>query len=404
MSLLVGCGVKAPPVVPHSPIPQEIKDLEAISSRGTIILQWSIPQKDSDGKKLTSLGGFHIWRQFILIEEIGCSTCKADLKLLVEIDYRLPHQNRRSQGKITYGDDQVEKEGRYIYKIISYTTIGVKSSVSNVAVINWSSPLSPPLSLKATPGDRVVNLSWESRPSLGKDAYKNRLSGFNIYRRRPGEDYVLTPLNNKPILENNFRDVGVTNREKYYYVVRTLKNTEGVAIESGDSIEVEVIPEDFTPPASPYATMAFQSFEGIVITWEPNLEPDLEGYFVYRRLETEDKPTLISPLIKRKTMYLDTTFSLAATPIFLLKSLSFARSMNFLVKSSRSQAKKPSTPSSTMFSISPKDDVTVAFPIAIYSKNFVGDFDSIQSLLALSGIRGINPISISSITSGILSG
>ncbi|MBW1679028.1 MAG: hypothetical protein JRJ08_02625 [Deltaproteobacteria bacterium] len=328
MSLLVGCGVKSPPVVPHSPIPQAIKGLEALSSRGTIILQWSIPQKDSDGKKLTSLGGFHIWRQFIPIEEIGCSTCKADLKLLVEIDYRLPHQNRRRQGKITYWDDQVEKEGKYIYKIISYTTIGVKSSVSNAAVINWSPPLSPPLSLKAPPGDRVVNLSWESRPSLGKDAYKNRLNGFNVYRRRPGEDYVLTPLNNKPILENNFRDMGVTNGEKYYYVVRTLKNTEGVAIESGDSIEVEVIPEDFTPPASPYVTMAFQSLEGIVITWEPDLDPDLEGYFVYRRLETEDKSTLISPLLKGKTMYLDKTFSPGLTYYYSVTAVDRSRRHN----------------------------------------------------------------------------
>jgi fibronectin type 3 domain-containing protein len=55
--------------------------------------------------------------------------------------------------------------------------------------------------------------------------------------------------------------------------------------------------------------MAFQSPEGIVITWEPNIDSDLEGYYVYRRGENEAHPTRVSPLIKQETMYLDKTFA-----------------------------------------------------------------------------------------------
>jgi fibronectin type 3 domain-containing protein len=59
--------------------------------------------------------------------------------------------------------------------------------------------------------------------------------------------------------------------------------------------------------------MAFQSPEGIVITWEPNIDSDLEGYYVYRRGENEAHPTRVSPLIKQETMYLDKTFASGLT-------------------------------------------------------------------------------------------
>jgi hypothetical protein len=304
LALSIGCGVKAPPIVPRSPVPQTIKDLEGFSRGGTIVLQWSIPKKNTEDKKLGNLAGFHIWRRFIPTEEKGCRTCKPDFELVLELAYEVP-LGGETEEKMSYWDSQVAKEGAYFYYVSSYTTVWVESTGSNVVDLTWSPPLPPPVSIKANSGDRVVNLNWEVPPSL---ASEKGFGGVNIYRRSDNESYEVTPLNPSPILQNHFQDVTVANGEKYSYVLRSLKTLEEGTTEGKDSPEVSVIPEDLTPPATPLATMAFQSAEGIVIIWEPNIDSDLEGYYVYRRRENEAKPTRVSPLIKQETMYLDKTF------------------------------------------------------------------------------------------------
>ncbi|MCX8012329.1 MAG: hypothetical protein N3A64_04180, partial [Desulfobacterota bacterium] len=195
--IITGCGVKAPPIVPRSPLPQTIKDLEIFSRRGMVALQWSIPKKTTDDKKLTNLAGFHIWRRFIPKGEEGCSNCKHQFELLVELDYQMLSQ-KEDTGKITYWDTQVEKEGFYSYYVSSFTNTWMESMGSNLVEIAWSLPLSPPVALKAQPGDKIVELNWEASPSL---LGANDFGGFQIYRRKSGEDYDLTPLNPAPIFQ-----------------------------------------------------------------------------------------------------------------------------------------------------------------------------------------------------------
>jgi fibronectin type 3 domain-containing protein len=58
-----------------------------------------------------------------------------------------------------------------------------------------------------------------------------------------------------------------------------------------------------------------------VITWEPNTEYDLLGYYVYRRLENRDKTSKISPLLTRETMYLDKTYSPGVTYYYAITAV-----------------------------------------------------------------------------------
>ncbi|HPD61536.1 MAG TPA: hypothetical protein PKV48_07250, partial [Thermodesulfobacteriota bacterium] len=240
--LSIGCGVKAPPTVPRALVAQTVKDLEVFSREGIIVLQWSIPKKDSEGKKLTNLAGFHIWRRFIPIEEKGCRTCKPDFELLKELEYEMP-LGEPAEEKMTYWDNQVEKEGVYSYYVSSYTAVWVESMGSNIVEITWAPPFPPPVSVKATPSDRMVDLNWEVSPSL---AGEKRFGGVNIYRRSGDESYDVIPLNPNPILQNHFQDLTVINGEKYFYVIRSLKTIEEGTIEGKNSPEVSVIPEDLT--------------------------------------------------------------------------------------------------------------------------------------------------------------
>jgi len=306
--LLTGCGIKAPPEIPYSPVPQAIDDLKVFSRNGGILLQWSVPKKDFENKKLSSLGGFLVWRQFISSDKKECPDCPATYERIVDIDYRFPQKARISNKIVIYWDDLIKKEGKYIYKITSYTAAGVESGESNIDIINWSFPLTPPFSFKAASGDRSVDLIWKCRTEQDENGFEDRPDGFNIYRRYSDQNYGLLPLNEKPIQQNNFRDVTVVNGKSYYYVVRSLRIKHDKAIESESSAETSAIPEDRIPPAPPSVTMAFQSPEGIVVVWEPNLESDIAGYYICRRLETEVTATRISPLQVKGSTFLDKTF------------------------------------------------------------------------------------------------
>jgi fibronectin type 3 domain-containing protein len=74
--------------------------------------------------------------------------------------------------------------------------------------------------------------------------------------------------------------------------------------------------------------MAFQAHDGIVIIWEPSLDSNLEGYRVYRRLETDHQPRLISPRLETKTMYLDTTFVPGCTYYYSVTAVDASRGHN----------------------------------------------------------------------------
>ena len=307
--LLVGCGVKAAPTIPYSPVPQAIDDLKVFSRNGAVILEWSVPKKDCENKKLSNLGGFLVWRQFLSPDQRECPDCPGTYKLIVDIDYQFPQKARMSKKRVTYSDTQTKKEGKYRYKITSYTTKGVESSSSNRDGIDWSFPPPPPSHVKTTSGDRSVTLNWTFTPA--DDG--NKPDAFNIYRRYSDQDYGLHPINENPIQQNKFSDATVANGKSYYYVVRSLRIVRDKPIESESSSETTAIPEDRTPPASPSVTMAFQSAQGVTVVWEPNLESAIGGYYVYRRVESDITPERISSLQIEGCTFLDKTFSAGLT-------------------------------------------------------------------------------------------
>ena len=149
-------------------------------------------------------------------------------------------------------------------------------------------------------------LSWdcENRPVAAASPI-----GFNVYRRSGSEVYSITPINAEPVRESAYRDLGAPNGETYFYVVRALQQGDDVPIEGGNSLEAMVIPEDRTPPATPTITMAFQTAAGVVVVWEPSREPDVAGYYVYRRMVGTDTPVKVSKAIKGEPRFVDTAFT-----------------------------------------------------------------------------------------------
>ena len=66
-------------------------------------------------------------------------------------------------------------------------------------------------------------------------------------------------------------------------------------LESGDSEEVCLIPQDTFAPATPSDVFAVASSEGILLSWREVDAPDLRGYLVYRANRSEGPFDLLTP-------------------------------------------------------------------------------------------------------------
>jgi fibronectin type 3 domain-containing protein len=287
--IIYGCGKKGPLIAPEEIAPKRIVDLKAFARNGNIDIMFTIPKENKDGSKLEDLRGFRILRR------------DENIKTLMTTDFKEVDKIEIKEGDLKKGDiilwtdNNLEDNFRYSYKVISYNSKGYLSDDSNIVNILWSLPPNPPETIKILGGDGYAEIYWE----LVGEVY-----GYNIYRRKENEEYGINPINSEPIKDNTFKDVGLSNNVKYYYVLRSIKDFEGNFIEGRSSKEIEATPVDLIPPVKPSGLTAFPKDKGVSLRWNPNNEPDLKGYNIYRSGEGE-KSTKINKEIVKDNVYLD---------------------------------------------------------------------------------------------------
>ena len=299
--LLAGfaCGKKAPPVPWESIVPRRIVDLMALPREGRLLLEWTAPKENTDKTPLTDLEGFQVLRSVGILVGDQCRGCGEKPKPVYEM--RLGGKGEETGKKLSIFIEDHEPQKVYVYQIVSVNRRGHPSSPSNPVWVYWDAPLNPPQNVKGEEGDKRVDLSWE--PVKGA-------SGYNVYRRGEEESFSSRPLNREPLVETQFRDLGVENEKKYVYSVRTVKRVVKTDVESKGSQEVAITPTDMIPPGSPMGLVAIPLKNGIELNWRRNQEADLFGYHVYRRKlgERDFKRLTESPLTKET--YFDTSAEL----------------------------------------------------------------------------------------------
>ena len=126
---------------------------------------------------------------------------------------------------------------------------------------------------------------------------------FNVYRA--GEPL---PVNSKPIAEAEFVHPGVEFGTEACYVVRTVRTSAAVAVESDASPRACVTPVDTFPPAAPQGLQAVAGGTGdINLSWDPNTEADLAGYLVLRGESPDAALQALTAAPVTETRYRDTT-------------------------------------------------------------------------------------------------
>lgn len=300
----LSCGKKDEPSAPITVTPAKIKDLTALPQGKAITLSWGIPQKNRDGSQLLDLKGFKILRSERGFDE-GCVGCPKRFLILYDIDYKTYMMNKPQATKISYNDRDLHFKKVYSYSVVSYNSGDQLSPGSNDQEVFWDLPSLPPQNCSAELKEKSVVLIWEEPTALEDGSPLEGLTGYNLYRRLPGEDYSLKPINSEPITTLACRDRGIEPDRDYCYILRAVRKIKETLIESEGCEEVTINTTDHTPTDAPTRLIAIPTQRGIVLKWNENKESDLKGYILYRKSAGEaDIKRLLTTLLTRAS-YLD---------------------------------------------------------------------------------------------------
>jgi hypothetical protein len=119
--------------------------------------------------------------------------------------------------------------------------------------------------------EKAIALAWTAPVS------EDTSPAYNVYKA--GSE---APLNGRPIAAAQYdRPITAFGTEECF-VVRSVLQVAGSAVESAPSDPVCVTPRDTFPPAAPKGLSIVAGPGTINLSWDPNSEPDLAGYLVLR--------------------------------------------------------------------------------------------------------------------------
>jgi fibronectin type 3 domain-containing protein len=295
LMVIGGCGKKAPPVPWETVVPKRIVDLEAIPREERLLLEWTSPKENTDKSVLTDLAEFKILRSEGVLIAGECRGCGEKPKVVYEMKWDSKEEVKGKKMSIFFEDQEARKV--YVYQVVSINRRGHPSAPSNPVSVYWDYPPQSPRMVRGERGDKRVDLYWD--PVEGA-------TGYNIYRRGEEEEFPLRPLNREPLTVTQYTDLNVENEKRYIYSVRAVRRVVKTDVEGKGSLGTPITPTDLIPPNAPLGLVAIPLKNGIELNWRRNREPDLLGYYVYRRRPGEKEFKKLNEAPLEKEVYLDT--------------------------------------------------------------------------------------------------
>lgn len=196
-------------------------------------------------------------------------------------------------------DPAASLEGRTLrYAVRARDRRGRKSPLVAAPDLVPLQPVGEPRSVAAVPTADGIRLTWQPPEGSENPVY-------NLYRARGDAAVPPTPLNKEPLSVEQYLDSDVEQGETYGYVVRVVL-AEGRPFREGRSApRAQVVAVDRYAPAAPERLVIVQEGRAVRLFWDPNREPDLAGYRVYRSVESGSWER-IGPDPLEQASYLDT--------------------------------------------------------------------------------------------------
>jgi len=131
--LVLGCGVKSPPVPRQQAVPERVVGLQATSQKNGVLLSWERPERTAGGSTMRDLGSFEIDRAE------NTDAFQSLIKIPVTDQDRFQQQRNFS-----YLDAGAQVGHHYRYQVFSSTLDAYRSEPSNEAEITHQLPKPPP--------------------------------------------------------------------------------------------------------------------------------------------------------------------------------------------------------------------------------------------------------------------
>jgi fibronectin type 3 domain-containing protein len=156
-------------------------------------------------------------------------------------------------------------------------TVGVRAIGSNGKASRWSNYVSLPV---VAPPEKPGNVTVTDTPQGVHVAWTAHGDSFRVFRRSgDAGDFDLVATVEQPEWTDHAADFG---KPYAYRVQAVVKLANGREAESDLSDPNGITPQDVFPPAVPSGVSASVAPSSIELTWNPNTEPTLGGYSVYR--------------------------------------------------------------------------------------------------------------------------
>jgi hypothetical protein len=325
---IAGCGAPGEPVPPAPPVAVAISDLTAHQAGDGVQLTFTMPGRSITGDRLLSTPAVEVLRgaakpdgspdlkSLRVVDAIpGALAEKYFVGDKVQFtDALTPEETKAQEGKIA------------IYTVRTRLSQKRASANSNIISLRVFPVPERVASIETRVTEPAIELSWAAvnRTSAGDPL--TVAAHYNIYRAEL--DAVLTNLANLDVSQlnlngklqllasrpdKNYSDRSFEFGKAYAYVVRSVLDRDGVALESADSTPAIVTPRDTFPPAVPQAISAAvlpgETDNTLVVdlSWSINVEPDFAGYRVYRSEQPDTKGQLLTQELLPTPAYRDTS-------------------------------------------------------------------------------------------------
>jgi len=327
LALLAGCGTPGPPQPPSLNLAKPITDLKATRTGDQIALSWTIPTETTDGATFRHRGQTKICRAINQPQIQQSTQCTVIATLATPARHKtanavtpVPSEASASKDYATFAIEVDNDRGRNagLSNQVQLPTAGVsKLNESPTSQVTRDAVL---VTANVTPQDEGLTQTLELRRS------EQGVPQESTVARRVIE---LPPAEAANV---ELRDENFAWEKTYAYRVvvvgsANLPNGSSVAFDGTASAAIEVIAHDVFPPAVPTQVQAVFSGQqagqqpSIDVTWNPVMDRDLAGYFVYRRLPNEPSVTklnqqpLLAPAYSDKSIQAGNTYSYSVSAI-----------------------------------------------------------------------------------------
>lgn len=329
--VLTGCGLQAAPQPPSLDLPNPVVDLQAVRTGDQVALTWTMPKRTTD--------------KVFLKDNIAVSICRKDANAACAQAGSLELPPGKP-GTFTEALPAALASGspRLLTYYVELKNHKHRSAgPSNAAVVLSGQAPAPVSGLTATVVKSGVMLHWqpvaESTPSAVR-LERKRLSAPPKQNtgellppaQEPLVEDLLVAADAQPAPPDRALDKTIQFGQLYQYraqrVERVQSGDRTIELDGPFSAPVSVNAQDVFPPAVPsgLAAVANASEAGtpasIDLSWQPDSDPGLAGYAVYRREGTGDWQRISPPQPVAGPAYRDVNVLPGHTYIYSVTAIS----------------------------------------------------------------------------------